>query len=422
MPIGDLKTENTELERFTRGWTATVIYSPKRNFRSRAYRLSEHKIVLSRDPRDTYSAIAIEDPTVSRDAVSLRLVNDHYELYDEGSHNPVRVNGQAVTRHTLKANDVIRLGNTLIVIERDDPARHTRSRTTNAQRIDQLLERLHLKLSTGAALVRLEGSIIEPDLRSLVVWTPGVIESRQVGEWLAQAWDQELTIVDANAEGALDDIKACPADHALLVDRLDLAPHGSIPRIAREIERRFSNNNPSLTITSLDRSLRHKSTPYLDQAVALICHFDLAIPPLKERRADILQAMLHHIALSETSMPPVNLTADIGEYFLLYDWPQGLAELQRYSAQLKSMLKRGEISLSLIPSAIRDQVKIDAGELSPPLNAERVRDALLEHGNMKEVAASFGYSRTYFYRLLAKEGIDVQGLRQSLKLKDDDDA
>lgn len=422
MQNGDLKTQNTEGERYARGWTATVVFSPGRGFRARSYRLSEPLIVLGRDPRSDYAAIRIDDPAVSRAGVILRMSGDHYELTDEGSHNPVRVNGAAVQRRIVGANDVIRLGDTLIVIDRDDPARQPRSRgNLSDQRVEQLLERLSLKQSTAAALVRLEGSIIEPDLRSLVIWSPGVLESRHVGEWLAGCWDQPLTIVDANAEGALAEIQACPASHVLLVDRLDLAAQGAVPRIAREIERRFSGGSHSLTITSLERRLRRHPTPAIEQAVSLICHFDLVIPPLRERRADILLAMAQMLDIPPEERPQAALTADVCEFFLLYDWPLGLAELQRHTFHLKSMIRRGEQGVSLVPTAIREHVHIDAGELSQPLNAERVRDALSEFGNMKDVAAYFGYSRTYFYRLLQREGIDIQSLRRDLKLEEGED-
>ena len=417
------KTKNSAGERLARGWTVTIIHSPGRGAKSRTYRLSDPLIVLGREPRGEHAAIRIDDPAVSRSGVVLRLVSEQYEIWDEGSHNPVRVNGVAVQKRPLLANDVIRLGDSLLVIDRDDPARQSRPRSASMaeRRVDGLLEKLCLGQSTAAALVALEASLLEPDLRSVVLWTPGVLESRYAAEWLAACWDQPLHIVDANAEGAVEEIRDCPASTVLLVDRLDLASAGQIPRLAREVERRSRSDEGALTITSVDRRYRHDPTPVLEQAVALICAFDLTIPPLHERRADVLFALTQNIGIELPEGPGSPIDADVAEYFVLYNWPLGLSELQRHAFHVRALLRRGETGLGLVPNTIRDHVRIDMSDPGQPLSAERVRDALAEFGSMREVAAYFGYSRTYFYRLLQRQGIDVQALRIDARQLDEDD-
>jgi transcriptional regulator of acetoin/glycerol metabolism len=50
---------------------------------------------------------------------------------------------------------------------------------------------------------------------------------------------------------------------------------------------------------------------------------------------------------------------------------------------------------------------------APRFTFDALSEVVAEHGgNMSEVAKAFGYSRTYFYKLLKASGIDANALRR----------
>ena len=75
----------------------------------------------------------------------------------------------------------------------------------------------------------------------------------------------------------------------------------------------------------------------------------------------------------------------------------------------------------VLPSSMRSvNVESDASS-GQEISEEAVLRAFHEHdGNMSAVAEHFGYSRTYFYKLMKSSGIDVQDLRRQWAASRDD--
>lgn len=73
--------------------------------------------------------IVIDDPSVSRHHLQLRLRFGRYTLFDAQSQSGTLVNDVVIKEHRLQSGDVIRIGNTRLIYVEDDPRGETGSIT-----------------------------------------------------------------------------------------------------------------------------------------------------------------------------------------------------------------------------------------------------------------------------------------------------
>jgi transcriptional regulator with PAS, ATPase and Fis domain len=137
--------------------------------------------------------------------------------------------------------------------------------------------------------------------------------------------------------------------------------------------------------------------------------FDIRIPPLRERREDIVilaQSFLRGIAQS-TGRAPVELTAAATDTLLRHEWPGNVREL--YNALERAMIvcEDGLIraqDLSLAPPLV------PVVEESTDLNVverQAIERAMREvNGNKSRAARQLGISRTQLYIRLRKHGLE----------------
>lgn len=153
----------------------------------------------------------------------------------------------------------------------------------------------------------------------------------------------------------------------------------------------------------------------------------LEIPPLRERRADILP-LFRHFACQEAGQD-VPITAELGEALLLYDWPQNVRELAKLAKRLvKLRSDEPELDVFSLPPHIAEPVlereNLDAKPDLPPLvrPEDRVSDAaptrgemveLLSRarGNIRAVARDNSWHRMQVYRWVKRYGIDPGDFR-----------
>jgi len=84
---------------------------------TRTINLTDDIINIGRHP-DNH--IILDDPTVSRHHLQIRLRLGSYMLFDVRSRSGTLVNGQTVREHSLRTGDIIRVGRTQIVYMQDD--------------------------------------------------------------------------------------------------------------------------------------------------------------------------------------------------------------------------------------------------------------------------------------------------------------
>lgn len=135
------------------------------------------------------------------------------------------------------------------------------------------------------------------------------------------------------------------------------------------------------------------------------------LPPLVERRADVVALFQHFLGA------PRALTPDFVEALLLHDWPLNVRELQKLTQRLALTVPKEEaFDLVHLPKTIGTPL-LGRGEESEDTSAEPPSAAVLEaalkkaKGNLKQAALDHGWHRTQLYRWLRRAGIDPESFR-----------
>jgi DNA-binding NtrC family response regulator len=131
--------------------------------------------------------------------------------------------------------------------------------------------------------------------------------------------------------------------------------------------------------------------------------FDIHIPPLRERRADILplsEAFLQELGRS-FARPPAALSHEAREALLQYDWPGNVRELRNALERAAILcddgcITREQLSLEPVakPSCTSSSDTTDLGTMERELIARMLRDC---RWNKSAAARRLGLSRTQLY-------------------------
>jgi DNA-binding NtrC family response regulator len=138
------------------------------------------------------------------------------------------------------------------------------------------------------------------------------------------------------------------------------------------------------------------------------------LPPLRERRADILPLARHFLAKAGATLGRrvVGWTEEVEAYLLAHRWPGNIRELENV-IERGVVLARGERigldDLLVDPGAREAEDQASGGGLQDFLDraaADRIRAVLAEAGGVRvEAARRLGVDRTTLYRLMRKLGI-----------------
>ncbi len=145
---------------------------------------------------------------------------------------------------------------------------------------------------------------------------------------------------------------------------------------------------------------------------------EIDLPPLRERREDILALADHFIALyaKKYGKPARDLPPDVARALTAYDWPGNVRAL-RHACERAVILADGDsfteadFSLSRSSSAVRASAPAPAAPVRADLNLERaekqmVEEALQKHSyNISLAAAELGLTRASLYRRMEKHGL-----------------
>jgi transcriptional regulator with GAF, ATPase, and Fis domain len=138
--------------------------------------------------------------------------------------------------------------------------------------------------------------------------------------------------------------------------------------------------------------------------------FDIHIPPLRERRADILplsQAFLQEFGRS-FAKPPAGLTGEAREALLQYEWPGNVRELRNALERATILCENGLITpqhLSLEgPVTLPHSRTTDLGTVERTTIAKVLRDC---RWNKSDAARRLGLSRTQLYVRMRRYQLDV---------------
>ncbi|HZG17528.1 MAG TPA: sigma 54-interacting transcriptional regulator [Candidatus Bathyarchaeia archaeon] len=155
--------------------------------------------------------------------------------------------------------------------------------------------------------------------------------------------------------------------------------------------------------------------------------FSLEIPPLRERKEDILelvQIFIHEYSITH-EQPVPRISPEVMQMLYDYAWPGNIRQLRNVMERLSILQEGGMILLEHLPASIRaertervheliTQLPLSAPRLIPPRmeeskmnEKERILAALERtYGNKKAAADLLGISRGTLYNKMRKYGIE----------------
>jgi len=136
-----------------------------------------------------------------------------------------------------------------------------------------------------------------------------------------------------------------------------------------------------------------------------LCVIPIHLPPLKDRRIDILTLVEHFIDViaKENQVEPLEYSNDIIEILSSYAWPGNVRELRNSIEYCYVKCHDGVIRSEHLPTDIMNHAKSFSRKPGPPLkySKEKVIHALSEtQGNRKETAKLLNIGRATLYRYL----------------------
>jgi DNA-binding NtrC family response regulator len=392
--------------------------------------LPEGTLPLGRaTPRDELASLR-DDGSVSRTHALLERTGDAVVLADADSRNGTSRNGVSITRCQLSDGDVIRVGDSLLLLRHEpiDPADvsipRLRGRSAAMRRLRTLIDRVAATPATvlllgesgvGKGLAARElhersgrrGAFFSVNCSAI---PEGLAESQLFGHAAGAftgARDSHLGFFRAAHQGTLflDEIADLPATvQAKLLGAIEdrvVTPVGSVEPVRCDVR--------ILAATNQDLRRQVETRSFRGDLYARVSEIAIELAPLRTRREDIL--LLFEAALGE---PTPRLSPQLAEALLLYGWPYNVRELEKVASELKIRSPDAR-SLHLEPIAerLRAAPGEDAAEPGGPIPSreELLRLLRTHHGVVAKLARAAGRSRKQVYRWLEHHGLDPKQFR-----------
>ena len=424
-----------------------VLFSPDEPATGRVFRLERGQVFLGRDaPPD---GLSFADPHASRRHATISWDPDRerFVLTDGGSRNGTQLNGDEVGVELLAHGDLIRLGDTVMqfahldleVVGWDPP--HgclLKGRSVGLRRVlDDIARVAQTDLSvlvlgesgTGKELVARElhrqsgrnGDFVAVNCAAI---PHDLMESELFGfkkGAFTGAQSTQLGLI-ASARGGtlfLDEVGDLPlALQAKLLRVLDekrMRPIGATRD--EEIDARF------IFATNRDLKSAVAEKRFRLDLFARLAEWEIAIPPLRERRSDLLPIVEAMIGKYGDDAPYA-ITCDFYEGLALHDWPYNVRELVTLVRRaVVRMPEGGRLGLEHLPRPMRGKgLGPDGGDhvgdetIVPPrgtVPTGRELVAMMKHyeGNVAEVARHTARDRAQVYRWLRRHGLQPDAFR-----------
>lgn len=175
-------------------------------------------------------------------------------------------------------------------------------------------------------------------------------------------------------------------------------------------------------VSATNRNLREATErgEFRRDLYARLTLWEIPIPPLRERRGDVLMwiARLHERWLADRPTVPPNallFTPEAVEHLVLYPWPSNLREVDRVVHALGSLTATGTpIGPELLPELVRRSGVSSSGSTSrpatpakPPVPNREEFVAVFERlgGNVRAIAKHFDRDRRQIYRWIESHGL-----------------
>jgi len=159
--------------------------------------------------------------------------------------------------------------------------------------------------------------------------------------------------------------------------------------------------------------LRERLTPDLVNRIAII---EIAVPPLRERQADIpplVEALLVDAA-AELGVPALPVEAEALAAMRVHDWPANVRELHNRLVRALSFANGGKIGVAdVFPNEVAEGMTVPSQSTLNSARAaaerQRIVEALTRHqGRVGRAAQSLGISRVTLWTKMKRFGLSHQ--------------
>jgi DNA-binding NtrC family response regulator len=402
------------------------------------FRMREPSVMLGRGASG--AALSLADPKVSRNHAELRIVpaTGEVELIDLSA-NGTWVDGERVDRAVLRDGSIVRIGDTFLLFR--NAAAHARNAA-----VEGLIGRAPSIMTLRHDLTR----VADEDATTLLVGESGTGKelvarclhrlSGRPGAFVAvncaaipEAVAESLLFghavsTDAEAQPHQGYFRAAENGTLFLDEISDLSP-ALQARLLRVLETRtvyqLGASLPTpcnvrvVIATHRDLANEVKAERFRADLYARVAQIALRVPPLRERREDILPLLRSELGTEADTLP-----IDVVEALLLDPWTYNVRELFAVAKRMKILgLRDGVSDLALFrtrrgtsPTAAPQEgmsaaMQTMTKELPP--TRERVLEVVTRlSGNIRRTAEELGRSRKQVYRYLELYGVDLEALRR----------
>ncbi len=373
-----------------------------------------------------------DDLRMSRHHATIEVTLSGLYVRDEDSRNGTKVNGQPVTRRRIAPGDIIRIGDTCLHVGIEELDLHDshipqlvgfapvmRDLRNTVAMLGRSSASVFITGETGAGKGVVAGALHDQSGR------PGpfiAVNCGAVPAGLAESaffGHKKGSFTGANrdhvghfkqADGGtlfIDEIGELPAQlqakllHA--AETHEVVPVGGSTPIRCDVR--------LISATNIDVLKAVASGQFRRDLYARLAEIEVAVPPLRQRREDVLLLLRQVLDRELPSLSP-----HLAEALLVYDWPLNVRQLLSIGTELNVRGKgQQRLELELIQSRL---VTIDAEDLVPvaerstlPGTFAPTRSAIISllrahRGVVKAAAKASGRSRRQFYRWIKQHQIN----------------
>jgi transcriptional regulator with PAS, ATPase and Fis domain len=416
-------------------WAVTVVSCPARALVSRRFELGSGL----RFGRGADVDVALDDPKLSRHHATITRVGIIVEIRDHGSRNGTFVNGARVEAGMLRPGDIVRIGDTFLEMGDASARAPTGERTLVgtapaflaavelADRVassdmpililgetgtgkDLLARRVHQRSGRTGSFVAVNCAALPDELVEATLF------GHKKGAFTGATTDSAGLFLEARGGTLfLDEIGELAVAHQAkllrAVDSREIIPVGGTRRIHTDA-RVIAATNIELPARIADGGFRADLYARLAGAV-------LQLPPLRARRADILDLAERFLA---EAGPERRLSANAAQRLLLHPWPRNIRELRSAMRRLGLLLgDRSEVTRADVDAVLEAPVSATTDRPSrsggsggrPGMPAREELEARMAglRGNVSRLAEHYGKDAKQIYRWLKRYRLDPGSYR-----------
>lgn len=399
-----------------------IVRSPDVTALGRRVELQRHHTLFV--GREVTGGLSVNDERLSKQHFMVAAVRSDFECADLGSTNGTFVDGARLKSARLQHGSVLRAGETLFVVSFGDEAR----------RLGDAVKRLApteipvlLQGETGSGKEVMARALHDQSGRR-GAFVP-VNCATLPRELIASELFGHAKNAFSGAASARSGLFRTADGGTLFLDEVGDLPLELQPSLLRALEERKVRPVGADQEVAVDARVLAATHVNLESAVsagtfradlyARLAYVVLRVPPLRERREDILN-------LATQLAPGLGLSTDAAEALLLWHWPRNVRELRALLEVVAALSVDGQGVRARdlrdrIPEAAERVRRRVASEEAPrddsgphPRVERRERLLALFHahdGNVSKVAAELGTPRAQVYRWLRAAGLNAGELR-----------